>query len=352
MRIKELVQFGLDKRAIDYYTNEGLIPCNSDNSYAREYGEDAIEAVRKIAILREAGMSAKTIKEHLKDPAYFTTSFWNEHLSELREKRDAEIKRYNEMIAFAEQMRDSTSAVWQAVKEFDNLEESKIFIAVTAQMNNKLRELYQKGLVEFTKDQPDDISDVSDYINSLIQTAADSLDRKIAPSSEEFQTYFQKMMQKIKSKYGVIVYFLYKLYSDLDFSVFDLSEEEITEMEIYKEMLGICAEWFREKKSLEAAKDISEFANRYAEQIHALDEKIEEPSIDVMQEIILTICNLPEEITVESLGSSFLTAGFDSGVTVSREAYQDEADPEVEEEIKAVREYLMEALRCYISRKR
>lgn len=352
MRIKELVQYGLDKRAIDYYTNEGLIPCKSDNSYAREYGEDAIEAVRKIAILREAGMSAKTIKEHLKDPTYFSTSFWNKHLSDLREKKEAEIKRYDEMIEFAEQMRDSTSAVWQALKEFDNLEESKIFIAVAAQMNNKLRELYRNGLVEFTKDQPDDISDVSDYINSLIQTAADSLERKISPSSEEFQTYFQKMMQKIKSKYGVIVYFLYKLYSDIDYSAFNLSEEEIAEMDIYKEMFGICAEWFREKKSLEAAKDVSEFADRYAEQIHALDEKLEEPSADVMQEIILEICNFPEEITVDSLSDSFFTAGFDSGVTVSREEYQDETDPEVDEEIKAIREYLMEAVRCYVSRKR
>lgn len=352
MRIKELVQYGLDKRAIDYYTNCGLIPCNNDNTYAREYGEDAVEAVRKIAILREAGMSAKTIEEHLHDSSYFTTSVWNKHLSRLREKRDAEIKRYDEMIKFAEQMRDSTSAVWQALKEFDNLEDSKIFIAVTAQVNNKLRELYRYGLVEFTKDQPDDISDVSDYINSLIRTAADSLERKIDPSSEEFQTYFQKMIQKIKGKYGVIVYFLYKLFSDFDYTVFNLSEEEIAELDIYKEMFRICAEWFREKKSIEAAKDLSDFSIKYAEQIHALDEKIDEPSIDVMQEIIRGICNLPEEITVESLEDSFVTAGFDSGMTVSSEENQDEEDPEAEEEIKAIREYLMEALRCHISRKR
>ena len=352
MRIKELVQYGLDKRAIDYYTNCGLIPCNNDNTYAREYGEDAIDAVRKIAILREAGMSANEIKEHLHDPSYFTTSVWNEHLSRLREKRDAEIKRYEEMIKFAEQMRDSTSAVWQALKEFDDFEESKIFIAVTAQINNKLRDLYRNGLVEFTKDQPDDISDVSEYINSLLQTVADSIARKISPSSDEFQTYFQKMMQKVKSKYGIIIYFFYKIFSDFDYSAVNLSEEETAEMLIFKDMFGICADWFREKKSLDAARDVSGFAEKYAEQIRILDEKIQEPSIEVLQEIILEICNFPGEITPESLNESFFQAGFDSGVTVSREECQDEADPEVENEIKAVREYLMEALRCYISRKR
>lgn len=351
MRIKELVQYGLDKRAIDYYTNCGLIPCTSNNTYAREYGDDAIEAVQKIAVLREAGMSAKTIEEHLNDPSYFTTSVWNEHLSKLREKRDKEIKRYDDMIAFAENMRDSTSAVWQALKEFDNFEDSKIFIGITAQINKKLRELYKTGLVEFTKNQPEDLSDLAEHINSIIQTAYDSMERGISPTSDEFQLYFQKMLQRIKKLYGVIVYFLYELFIDFDYSGFNLSEEDKAEIEIFKEMLGICADWFREKKSLEASRNTSEFESMFPERIRALDEKMGEPSIDALVEIIQEICKLPEEITPESFNDGFFRAGFDTGVNASNDACQDEYDPEVEKEIKAIREYLFEAVTYYIAKK-
>ncbi len=351
MRIKELVQYGLDKRAIDYYTNCGLIPCTSDNAYAREYGKDAIEAVQKIAVLREAGMSAKTIEEHLNDPSYFTTSVWNEHLAKLREKRDQETKRYDDMIAFAEKMRDSTSAVWQALKEFNNFEDSKIFIGITAQINKKLRELYNTGIVEFTKNQPEDLSDLVEYINSIIQTAYDSMERGISPTSDEFQLHFQRMLQKIKKLYGVIVYFLYELFIDFDYSGFNLSKEEKAEIEILKEMFGICADWFREKKSLEASSNTSDFESMFPERIRALDEKMGEPSIDALVEIIQVICKLPEKKTPESFNDVFFKVGFDSGVNASKDACQDEYEPEVEKEIEAIREYLSEAVTYYFTKK-
>ena len=159
------------------------------------------------------------------------------------------------------------------------------------------------------------------------------------------------MLQRIKKLYGVIVYFLYELFIDFDYSGFNLSEEDKAEIEIFKEMLGICADWFREKKSLEASRNTSEFESMFPERIRALDEKMGEPSIDALVEIIQEICKLPEEITPESFNDGFFRAGFDTGVNASNDACQDEYDPEVEKEIKAIREYLFEAVTYYIAKK-
>ena len=54
MRIKQLEKYGLDKRTIDYYTNLGMIPYTTeDGSKYRDYGDDAVVAVKKIVIRRD-----------------------------------------------------------------------------------------------------------------------------------------------------------------------------------------------------------------------------------------------------------------------------------------------------------
>ena len=162
MRIAQLVkEYGLDRRTIDYYSNlePRLIPYKLEpNGKYRDYGPDAVIVVKKIIILRDAGLSEKKIKEALKDPSYFTTAKWNEHIADLRKKIDS----INTMIEYAEDLRDTYSYSLRFENEFDNARESTIFTRLSAVILNKIKPYVfsQDRLLDLVDTMPNDISDV------------------------------------------------------------------------------------------------------------------------------------------------------------------------------------------------
>ena len=63
MKINEVEQLvGVTKRNIRFYEKEGLLsPGRTDNGY-RDYGEEDVEALRKIKLLRKLGVPLEEIR--------------------------------------------------------------------------------------------------------------------------------------------------------------------------------------------------------------------------------------------------------------------------------------------------
>lgn len=77
---------GLTKKAIDYYTNKGLVnPEVLENGY-RDYSEGDLETLRKISVLRKLSLGIDEIKLVLSKNS-------SDILSDIANKRDMEIKR-------------------------------------------------------------------------------------------------------------------------------------------------------------------------------------------------------------------------------------------------------------------
>lgn len=70
MLIHEVIQAtGLTKKAIEYYTEKGLIsPAILENGY-RNFSQNDVEQLNKIFVLRKLGISTKDIKTVLSDPS-------------------------------------------------------------------------------------------------------------------------------------------------------------------------------------------------------------------------------------------------------------------------------------------
>ena len=103
MRIKELSEkYNVDKRTIDYYTREGLLPYEPENliNNYRQYYEESERILKRILILREIGYSISEVKEML----YSGESFSNERLeyckAQLIKRREEEISRIDKLIGY------------------------------------------------------------------------------------------------------------------------------------------------------------------------------------------------------------------------------------------------------------
>lgn len=106
MKIDEFAKlFGQSKRNVDYWTNLGLLhpKINEDNGY-RDYGEEAKEDMKKIAILKSAGM--KLDKDHL---TLITLAEKNPEVKKMLRSliegmREKATKQYNAALAFLKEV--------------------------------------------------------------------------------------------------------------------------------------------------------------------------------------------------------------------------------------------------------
>lgn len=105
MRIGELSKkYGIERRAVDYYTSVGIIPCEKNkNSDYREYGADAENAVKKIMVLREIGFSANKIKNLLDNMECLNASVMEEYLKILKKKKQKAMQQYDEIIRYTQE---------------------------------------------------------------------------------------------------------------------------------------------------------------------------------------------------------------------------------------------------------
>ena len=352
MRIKELVQYGLDKRTIDYYTNLGMIPFTTEaGSNYRDYGEDAVVAVKKIVILRDVGLSVKEIKEALENHSYFTTAMWNKHIEQLKKEKAKAQQHFDDMIRYAEQLRDSSSAALRFAGEFDDPLEGRIITKITAHMNKKLRaflnSISQDDYLDSIKSQDSDISDLLDYVAVFFQRLIRLYDKGVASDATDVQQQLSTLHQRLLRYYGISVYYIYTLFKDLSPNDLGISEEDVEDFNLFIEMLGIIANWFRHAKSIEAAADLNAFASEFTSEIKAFDDKVEDSSYDAMCEIIKDICEWPSQLTSDSSLEEHIMFGIETAQDWAREDVE-ESDEITDEASKFVK-YLLSAVRVYIS---
>ncbi len=352
MRIKELVKYGLDKRTIDYYTNLGMIPFTTeDGSNYRDYGEDAVVAVKKIVILRDVGLSVKEIKEALENHSYFTTAMWNKHIEQLREEKIKAQQHFDDMIRYAEELRDSSSAALRFAGEFDDPLEGRIITKITAHMNKKLRSflksIAQDDYLDSTKSQDNDINDLLDFVVVFFQRLERFYDKGIASDAADVQQLLSTLHQRLLRYYGIAVYYVYTLFKDLSPKDLGISEDDVEDFNLFIEMFDIIANWFRHAKSIEAAADLSAFASEFASEIKAFDDKVEDSSYDAMSEIIKDICEWPSQITPDSNLEEHIMFGVETGQEWARE--DTSRSDEIPDEASKFVYYLLSAVKDYIS---
>lgn len=302
MRIAQLSQkYGLEKRAIDYYTSLGLIPyTKEENSNYRVYGEAAEIAIKKIIILREVGFSAKKIKEALSNPSYFTDSMWNEHIHTLEHEKERVLKYYDDMIHYAKDMRDSRSSVFNSISIYD----SPIIIRIFTHLESKLNQciLNPDSLTEISENLPDDISNIVNYSVIFIKSIEKKRNTSLPPDSPEVQNSLQKFLLRMQANYGTLVFCIYQLINkEIDPSALGFNTNELDTYTLSMKALGICADWFRDSKTLDASQDFNRFSKAYHERIHQFDQEIGESSYDVLTTLITETCNIPNLITIENL---------------------------------------------------
>lgn len=352
MRIKELVKFGLDKRTIDYYTTLRMIPFTTEaGSNYRDYGEDAVVAVKKIVILRDVGLSVKEIKEALENHSYFTTAMWNKHIEQLKEEKAKAQQHFDEMIRYAEELRDSSSAALRFAGEFDDPSEGRIITKVAAHMNKKLRaflnSLSQDDYLDSIKSQDSDTSDLLDFVAVFIQRLERFYDKGIASDVADVQQLLHTLHQRLLRYYGIAVYYVYTIFKDLSPNDLGISEEDAEDFNLFVEMFDIIANWFRHAKSLEAASDLNAFASEFASEIKAFDDKVEDSSYDAMAEIIKDICEWPSQITSESSLEEHFMIGVEAGQDWAKEKII--GSDEMSEEANKFADYLASAVKIYIN---
>lgn len=345
MKIAQLSKkYGLERRAIDYYTSLGLIPyTKEENSNYRIYGESAEIAIKKIIILREVGFSAKKIKEALNNPSYFTSSMWNEHIHTLKLEKEKMIRQYNDMIHYAEELRDSRSSFFHSISIYDTPEIVRIFTHIESKLNQYI--LNPDGLTEISESLPDDLSNIVNYFVVFIKSIEKKRNNLLTPDSPEVQSSFQKFFQRLQANYGTLVFGLYQLWNQVvDPKTLGFSNDQLETYFLSIKAFGICADWFRDTKTLDAAQDFNRFLKTYCERIHCFDQEIGESSYDILITLITEICNIPNSITKEKIQS--LKSQLDSKIDYKEK--NQKAGSKDNEYLKQFSEYLYKALCTYI----
>lgn len=299
MRISELAEKGgLNTRAIDYYKD--LIPCSDEgreqSSGYRDYGPEAVEVVKKIAILREAGMSLKEIKDHLNDPSYFTTARWNEHIKRLERKKRESIEHYDQMIEYAKTLRDSKSFIFHILNEINDINDSRKISKFYALIISRLEALILKmdEIVEQADDKPNDIALVYLRIDRLFSNIGKYFQAEIPYDSEAVQETIRKFGTALMESYGAAAYCVFDAFKDADkeaFGFFDDIDED--DYRILMQGLTICFDWYREARTIDNALAFEDFQVKFREQIHEFDELVGESTVDGLQYFIRLISYVP-----------------------------------------------------------
>lgn len=348
-------KYGLDRRTIDYYSSIGLIKYEIEpGTNYRVYGKEAESVISKIIILRGAGLSSKDIKKAINDPSYFTTEKWNEHINDLKKKRD----QIDEMIKNAEDMRDThVFHFFDYVSSSDNTgEDDDIDLIVKKASIHIIARVIKyidspESLWELSDELSGEVGDFSNRCAAFIKSLRKKKDQGLSPDSDEVQKSVDNFVDKILELYGVGVYLLFISMKDLDPVSLGLDKDEIEEYKAFMEGMSIIANWFRETKSLEEAKKTDVFRVKYQDSILALDKKLGESTVDDLVEVIEVICSIPAE-TMKEFKEEYLDTGLDlyyKGIDVGVKESGGEISEEEKQELKNFGVFVKDAIKHYIN---
>ena len=276
MRIGELSEkMNVDKRTIDFYTNEGLLPnTRQSGSNYRVYDESSVDTLWKIQIFREIGLPIEDIKEALADPAYFTQARLEEHIAKLQLQKEERIKHYDDMIDFTRMFKQTAMIPLHMSRYLSVIPFSQFKIWGTSILPGLLTNI--------------DVSDFDEYFETFLKMIHEKRNLEFQSPEiqriiEKFCTYLGEFFENILC--NIMPDIIASLSSKDD--IFGMGEEYDEEMTLFIiEIQQVCADWIREAKPLEQALDFECFSESRQDVIHKLNEKYEVEAFEILTEVI------------------------------------------------------------------
>ena len=117
------------------------------------------------------------------------------------------------------------------------------------------------------------------------------------------------------------------------------------------EGMSIVANWFREAKSLDKARETDTFRVKYQDDILALDKKKGESTEDDLVEMIEGICSIPAEIKKEFKEEylDVVLEAYNKGIDASAEETGVEISEEEKQELREYGVFVKDAIKHYIN---
>jgi len=282
---------GVEKRTIDYYTakeryngekgSKGgcaiLRPTYKEGYNYRLYDQTAVETLWKICIYRELDYTIAQIKDMLDNPKPFSEEMLTDQIKKLKENKEREMRRFDDMITFANSLKVSgtkldsimqfshlmpvddsihvfneiANIVVNAVTSlFDALDESDEMSELIIVFLNNIRKCMGNGYTSLETQM--EVKNLDDSINSFLASMISDL------FINNFETIFSLMIGSVVDSEG---------FEDDD------DDGVIEVIEATKEALCIVSDWVREAKAFEKISDIKSFAKSRSDIALELDQK-------------------------------------------------------------------------------
>ena len=309
MRIGELSKMygGIDKRTIDFYTSKGLLVGKpGKNSKYRDYDQDDVERLGKILIFREMGLSINDIEAALNDDSYWTPARLDQHIAMLKENQAREYERYEQMIQFAQTMKDMGMSPLGHFKGAGIQADKYAAFWVKA---------YQSISTLWETDHNEDIAQLDDMLNTFFSRMADRVGE--AHDSAAVQSLVERLANRLSNAIGAILYMSFSqiVASDAVFAMFegelnedgDLDEEDVAEIKaVMSDVFLLIADWCRTAKTKERICDSDAMQLGLTEPLQKLCEKYDDDTFFTLDDIKDILTEMLGGMTSSSLLETFI----------------------------------------------
>ena len=313
MRIGELAkQHHIDTRTIDYYTKLGLLTYEkeSNSNKYRNYTKEAEKRLWKIQILRDMGIPLESsegiigIREILDDPSYFDNKKLDDYIVTLKQHRDEEIARYDQLIKRAENMRRSGYSFPSLFKILDGLSDAYDY-SLNAEEVQAYIDSSSNILSLLTPENNDELKDVIYATLSKLRKEKDK-----GPKAEEVQSIIARFLDRVDRYKAFFVATALSEYGHPAFAdIFSDFSEDPSEIELIQKGCAVCAKWIITAWEPEKILDFDTFRESFRDEIRELDElskKIDEDAeLSVSDDLIYLIDSFYSKYTRETFLSNY-----------------------------------------------
>ena len=298
MTISELSKLsGVDKRTIDYYSagkkggGAGLLLYTESKEDSRGhkyrcYDDKALERLWRIRLYHEMGYSIEQIKGMIDDPAYLLAEELDRQIARLKDKKEREIKRLDDMIRFANSLRTSGLSMAYISRHFYSIPLGDFMGPFTDAMKRMSADL---------EASPGEWERLARALRAFLKAVCKLRDR--GHDSEEVQREAGKLHNHFNDCVCALAFYVGSKFLEAQ-AVRELAENELDQetFEAILEALQICNDWMREARTLDRISDMKAFRESRRERAAKMDEKYGEVgSIEGLAELIRDFCGMVRE---------------------------------------------------------
>lgn len=281
LTIGELTKLtGVEKRTIDYYSAKeekggcAILPYTlADNSKYRLYDETAIRTLFRIRLYRELDYSISEIKAMISGSEYLSKEMLESQIKKLEEKKIKEMNRLDEMIAFANAMKEIAMQPMHLARISTQVSFDGLKGAITG-----LSDLLNTNL-----DLIDKSSELARLAIAALNTINKHKDGGFGSSEVQtvIKTFYKRLPDTDGSSFSVVFDYIFNSLEKLYQQEMELEKTADPEnmtlddatIKAMKEAFCICSKWAHETKTLNMVSDIGAFTSSNAAVAIEIDEK-------------------------------------------------------------------------------